>query len=132
MCCPRAALLHSNCLAQFVANNGFTSGSQFYEYLKDAFDTLYEEGGRMLSVGLHCRVVGKPGRARALARFLDYVASKPGVWFARRVDIARHWAQEHPPPEPAEAARARDAVEASRRAEIGALEARIRELKSKV
>lgn len=107
---------------------------QFFTYLRDAFDQLYEEGlagsPKMLSVGLHCRVVGRPGRARcvhrgrerlggaaaaaaaaltlfgvrpasacrALARFLDYVKSKPKVWVARRVDIARHWMRHHPAP----------------------------------
>ncbi|SER03277.1 chitin deacetylase [Faunimonas pinastri] len=85
---------------RFVAMQGFNSGDQFFAYLKDTFDTLYQEGKRgqpkMMSVGLHCRVVGRPGRAAALARFLDYVAGKKRVWLPRRVDIARHWHETHP------------------------------------
>ena len=80
---------------RFAAPQGFNSGEQFYTYLKDSFDTLYEEGGRMMNVGLHCRVVGKPGRAASLARFLEYVSTKPDVWVARRSDIANHWHQHH-------------------------------------
>ena len=80
---------------RFAAPQGFNSGEQFYTYLKDSFDTLYEEGGRMMNVGLHCRVVGKPGRASSLARFLEYVSTKPDVWVARRSDIANHWHQHH-------------------------------------
>ena len=80
---------------RFAAPQGFNSGEQFYTYLKDSFDTLYEEGGRMMNVGLHCRVVGKPGRAASLARFLEYVSLKPDVWVARRSDIANHWHQHH-------------------------------------
>ena len=80
---------------RFAAPQGFNSGEQFYTYLKDSFDTLYEEGGRMMNVGLHCRVVGKPGRAASLARFLEYVSTKPDVWVARRMDIANHWHQHH-------------------------------------
>lgn len=80
---------------RFAAPQGFNSGEQFYTYLKDSFDTLYEEGGRMMNVGLHCRVVGKPGRASSLARFLKYVSTKPDVWVARRMDIANHWHQHH-------------------------------------
>jgi len=85
---------------RFATPQGFNSGHQFYTYLKDSFDTLYAEGARapkMLSVGLHCRLVGRPGRAAGLARFLDYVASHDHVWVARRVDIARHWIRTHPP-----------------------------------
>ncbi|MEM7696484.1 MAG: allantoinase PuuE [Pseudomonadota bacterium] len=82
---------------RFAAMAGFNAGPQFEAYLRDAFDTLYEEGGRMMSVGLHCRLVGRPGRAAALRRFLDYVASKPDVWLCRRVDIARHWHAHHAP-----------------------------------
>ena len=84
---------------RFATAQGFNSGSQFYDYLKDSFDTLYAEGKelpRMLSVGLHCRLVGRPGRAAALARFLDYVAQHDHVWVCRRIDIARHWAKVHP------------------------------------
>ncbi len=80
---------------RFAAAQGFNSGEQFYTYLKDSFDTLYEEGGRMMNVGLHCRVVGKPGRAASLARFLEYVSTKPNVWVARRSDIANHWHLHH-------------------------------------
>jgi OHCU decarboxylase len=85
---------------RFAAAQGFNSGDQFYAYLKDSFDTLYEEGGtapKMLSIGLHCRLVGRPGRAAALARFLDYVAAHDKVWVATRLDIARHWIRQHPP-----------------------------------
>ncbi len=87
---------------RFATSQGFNTGDQFYTYLKDSFDTLYAEGTRapkMLSVGLHCRLVGRPGRAAGLARFLDYVALHDRVWVARRIDIARHWIRTHPPPE---------------------------------
>ena len=80
---------------KFVAPQGFNAGDQFYTYLKDSFDILYAEGGRMMNVGLHCRVVGKPGRAASLERFLEYVATKPDVWITRRMDIANHWHQQH-------------------------------------
>ncbi|NOX41567.1 MAG: allantoinase PuuE [Alphaproteobacteria bacterium] len=76
---------------RFASPQGFNSGDQFFTYLKDSFDTLYGEGGRMLSVGLHCRLVGRPGRAAALGRFLDYVQGHKDVWVTRRIDIARHW-----------------------------------------
>jgi putative urate catabolism protein len=85
---------------RFATVQGFNSGEQFFCYLKDAFDLLYAEGEtspKMLSVGLHCRIAGRPGRAAALARFLDYVASFDGVWVTRRIDIARHWLDVHPP-----------------------------------
>ena len=78
---------------------GFTSGDQFYNYLTDAFDTLYAEGAyapKMMSVGLHCRLAGRPGRFKALQRFLDHVQKHPDVWICRRIDIARHWHAEHP------------------------------------
>jgi putative urate catabolism protein len=84
---------------RFCAVQGFNSGEQFYAYLKDGFDTLYAEGEsepKMMSVGLHCRIAGKPGRAAALARFLDYVQGHERVWVARRIDIARHWLARHP------------------------------------
>ena len=88
---------------RFAAPQGFNSGSQFFDYLKDAFDVLYAEGDpdgldrpKMLSVGLHCRLAGRPARAAALARFLDYVQGHDKVWIARRIDIARHWHAEHP------------------------------------
>ena len=85
---------------RFAAPQGFNSGDQFFTYLKDSFDTLYEEGDsapKMLSIGLHCRLVGRPGRAASLARFLDYIAAKERVWIATRLDIARHWITTHPP-----------------------------------
>ena len=85
---------------RFAAPQGFNSGDQFYAYLRDSFDALYAEGAetpRMMSVGLHCRLVGKPGRIMALERFLDYAKSHEAVWFCRRVDIARHWHEHHPP-----------------------------------
>ena len=84
---------------RFATSQGFNAGDQFYAYLKDSFDVLYAEGEsspRMMSVGLHCRLVGRPGRAAALARFLDYARRHPAVWFCRRIDIARHWRAEHP------------------------------------
>ena len=86
---------------RFAIQAGFTAGDQFFAYLKDSFDVLYEEGRRgspkMLSVGLHCRLVGRPGRAAALARFLDYVQGHEQVWVCRRIDIARHWHEHHAP-----------------------------------
>ncbi|MBX9826598.1 MAG: allantoinase PuuE [Xanthobacteraceae bacterium] len=86
---------------RFVTPQGFNSGEQFFAYLKDCFDVLYAEGAdqpRMLSVGLHCRLGGRPGRAAALGRFLDYVQSHDRVWIATRLDIARHWIRTHSPP----------------------------------
>jgi putative urate catabolism protein len=83
---------------RFINPQGFPGGEDFFAYLKDAFDLLYAEGEdapKMMSVGLHCRLVGRPGRAAALARFLDYIARFDKVWVARRVDIARHWHAEH-------------------------------------
>ena len=81
---------------RFATPQGFNSGEQFFSYLKDSFDVLYAEGDRMLSVGLHCRLAGRPGRFRALERFLDYVGGFDDVWIARRIDIARHWRQRYP------------------------------------
>ncbi|HEY3076373.1 MAG TPA: allantoinase PuuE [Burkholderiales bacterium] len=84
---------------RFATPQGFNSGQQFFDYLKDSFDTLYEEGRRtprMMSVGLHCRLVGRPGRLAALERFLRYASKKSKVWIARRIDIARHWLKHHP------------------------------------
>lgn len=84
---------------KFVALNGFTTGEQFASYLIDAFETLHAEGEaapKMMSVGLHCRIVAKPGRIRGLRRFLEHIASRDGVWVARRIDIARHWLAHHP------------------------------------
>ncbi len=90
---------------RFATPQGFNSGDQFYTYLKDSFDALYAEGeagsAKMLSIGLHCRLVGRPGRVQAIRRFLEYAKSHEGVWFARRIDIAKHW-QEHFPAEPQE------------------------------
>lgn len=84
---------------RFATSQGFNSGDQFFAYLKDSFDTLYAEGEagspKMMNIGLHCRLVGRPGRAAALARFLDYVASHEKVWLARRIDIAWHWHAHH-------------------------------------
>lgn len=82
---------------RFATPQGFNSGDQFFAYLKDTFDTLYEEGGQMMSIGLHCRLIGRPGRIAALKRFIDYVQGHTGVWCARRIDIANHWHAEHPP-----------------------------------
>ncbi|WP_348760750.1 allantoinase PuuE [uncultured Salinisphaera sp.] len=84
---------------RFVAPQGFNSGEQFFTYLKDAFDMLYAEGAtapKMLSVGLHCRIAGRPARAAAVARFLDYVAGFDDVWVTTREAIARHWRDVHP------------------------------------
>ena len=81
---------------RFATAQGFNSGRQFYDYLKDSFDVLYEEGSRMMSIGLHCRLAGRPGRAAAVARFLDYVAGHEDAWVARRIDIARHWRERFP------------------------------------
>ena len=82
---------------RFASPQGFNSGDQFFSYLKDSFDVLYAEGGRMMSIGLHCRLVGRPGRAASLARFLDYVQGHKDVWLTTREDIAKHWRAEHPP-----------------------------------
>jgi putative urate catabolism protein len=88
---------------RFAATQGFNSGTQFFDYLKDAFDVLYDEGDpdglnrpKMLSIGLHCRLAGRPARAAALARFLDYVQGHDNVWITRRIDIANHWIETHP------------------------------------
>lgn len=87
---------------RFGIQAGYTNGDQFESYLKDSFDYLYGEGvegaPKMLSIGLHCRIVGRPGRAAALKRALDYMAGHDGVWFATRQQIAQHWAKEHPAP----------------------------------
>jgi allantoinase len=92
---------------RFAAMQGFNSGTQFFDYLKDAFDVLYAEGDpnglnapKMLSVGLHCRIAGRPARAAALARFLDYIQGHDQVWITRRIDIANHWRAVHPAPSP--------------------------------
>jgi len=86
---------------RFATAQGFNSGEQFYQYLRDSFDVLYAEGEtapKMMSIGLHCRLAGRPGRFRALQRFLDHLQSHPQVWICRRIDIARHWMDRHPPP----------------------------------
>lgn len=86
---------------RFATAQGFNAGDQFFTYLRDSFDVLYAEGQagqpKMLSVGLHCRLAGRPGRTAALARFLDYVQGHDRVWLATRLDIARHWHKEHLP-----------------------------------
>jgi len=85
---------------RFATSQGFNSGAQFLQYLKDTFDVLYTEGAaspRMMSVGLHCRLSGRPGRFAALQAFLRYARSHDDVWFCRREDIARHWQKQHPP-----------------------------------
>lgn len=85
---------------RFATAPGYITGEQFYQYLKDSFDTLYAEGSagsaKMFSIGLHCRLIGRPGKVAGLKRFLDYAQSHPGVWFPRRIDIARHWQKTHP------------------------------------
>jgi putative urate catabolism protein len=86
---------------RFATAQGFNTGEQFFTYLRDTFDTLYEEGAeapKMMSVGLHARLAGRPGRIRGLKRFIDHVLKHQGVWLARRIDIARHWRQVHPEP----------------------------------
>ena len=85
---------------RFASVQGFNTGEQFFTYLRDTFDALYAEGAnapKMMSVGLHCRLTGRPGRSGALQRFLDHVARHDRVWICRRVDIARHWHATHPP-----------------------------------
>ena len=79
---------------RFATNQGFNSGDQFFTYLKDSFDALYEEGNtkpKMMSVGLHCRLIGRPGRIQSLKKFLDYVLTHDDVWICKRIDIAKHW-----------------------------------------
>ena len=85
---------------RFATSNGFGNGDDFFAYLRDAFDTLYAEGERaprMLSIGLHCRIAGRPARLAGLARFLDHIQRPERVWICRRVDIARHWHENFPP-----------------------------------
>lgn len=84
---------------RFSSAQGFAHGEDFFQYLKDTFDVLYAEGEqtpKMMSIGMHCRLLGRPGRMRGLQKFLDYVASHDRVWVARRIDIARHWRAVHP------------------------------------
>jgi putative urate catabolism protein len=82
------------------ASNGYVTGDDFYHYLRDSFDVLYAEGAeapKMMSVGLHCRLIGRPGKISGLMKFLDHIARHDRVWVPRRVDIARHWRKVHPP-----------------------------------
>lgn len=84
---------------RFATPQGFNTGDDFFTYLRDAFDVLYAEGEdspKMLSIGMHCRLLGRPGRFRALQRFLDHIEKHDRVWVTRRVDIARHWVERHP------------------------------------
>ena len=85
---------------RFAVSPGWITGEQFYAYLRDAFDTLYHEGAlghpRMMSIGLHCRLIGRPGKIAGLKRFIDYIKTFPDVWIPRRIEIAEHWAQTHP------------------------------------
>lgn len=86
---------------RFASVQGFNSGEQYFQYLKDAFDVLYAEGAttpKMLSIGLHCRIVGRPARFAALQRFVAYVQQHQDVWLCRRIDLAEHWRKEHPAP----------------------------------
>ena len=83
---------------RFATNQGFNSGDQFYAYLKDSFDALYNEGNthaKMMSVGLHCRLIGRPGRMQSLKKFLDYVLKHQDVWICKRIDIAKHWIENY-------------------------------------
>ena len=83
---------------RFLTNQGFNSGDQFFNYLKDSFDTLYKEGNekpKMMSIGLHCRIIGKPGRIQSLKKFLDYITSLDKVWICKREEIANHWIKNH-------------------------------------
>ncbi|MDV4169708.1 allantoinase PuuE [Rhodovulum sp. FJ3] len=86
---------------RFATAPGYITGEQFYQYLKDAFDVLYAEGSagapKMMSIGLHCRLIGRPGKLAGLKKFIDYIAGFDGVWTPRRIDIAHHWAATHPP-----------------------------------
>ena len=84
---------------RFSTNQGFNTGDDFFSYLKDSFDALYEEGKeypKMMSVGLHCRIIGRPGRIQSLKKFLNYVSKYKKVWFCRRIDIAKHWIKNYP------------------------------------
>jgi peptidoglycan/xylan/chitin deacetylase (PgdA/CDA1 family) len=84
---------------RFALPQGFSHGDEFFEYLRDAFDVMYAEGEErpaMMSIGMHCRLLGRPGRFRALQRFLDHIEKHDRAWVCRRVDIARHWIEHHP------------------------------------
>ena len=86
---------------RFALPQGFSHGDEFFQYLRDTFDVMYAEGEErpaMMSIGMHCRLLGRPGRITALQRFLDHIAQHDKVWVTRRIDIARHWAQHHPAP----------------------------------
>ena len=83
---------------RFLTSQGFNYGDQFFNYLKDSFDALYEEGKenpKMMSIGLHCRIIGKPGRIQSLKKFLEYVTNFEKVWICKREDIAKHWIKNH-------------------------------------
>lgn len=85
---------------RFASPQGFNAGDQFFNYLKDAFDVLYAEGEqqpRLLNIGLHCRIIGRPARFKSLQRFIEYIQSKPDVWICRRVDLAHHWHDNYTP-----------------------------------
>ena len=85
---------------RFATPQGFNTADHFFTYLRDSFDVLYAEGAdrpKMMSIGMHCRLLGRPGRMRALQRFLDHVQAHEKVWVCRRVDIARHWRTTFPP-----------------------------------
>jgi putative urate catabolism protein len=91
---------------RFATPQGFNTGEHFLQYLKDSFDVLYAEGEdspKMMSIGMHCRLLGRPGRFRALQQFLDHIERHDRVWVCRRIDIARHWIARHPAPAPAPA-----------------------------
>ena len=83
---------------RFATNQGFNSGEQFFQYLKDSFDCLYKEGEinpKMMSIGLHCRLIGRPGRIQSLLKFLDYIQQFKDVWICKRNEIAQHWYQNY-------------------------------------
>ena len=86
---------------RFSVSPGYSTGEQFFQYLKDTFDVLYQEGldgaAKMMSIGLHCRLIGRPGKIAGLRRFIDYIKGFEGVWCPRRIEIAEHWASTHPP-----------------------------------
>jgi peptidoglycan/xylan/chitin deacetylase (PgdA/CDA1 family) len=86
---------------RFALPQGFATGDDFFNYLRDSFDVLYAEGAetpKMMSIGMHCRLLGRPGRFRALQRFLDHVEAHDRVWICKRIDIARHWREHFPAP----------------------------------
>ena len=86
---------------RFATAHGFSTSGQFFDYLRDTFDTLYSEGvegsPKMMSIGLHCRLIGRPGRITAIKRFIEHAASFKDVWFAKRIEVAKHWQKHHPP-----------------------------------